>query len=131
MPILLGAVINKSTFYSQKCPGLEDKLHGHPRYKEFVQCGTANQLHTENADHPISVQCSFFPREPQAFLIKSTTLVPQTTACRLEGPTLSLQMPRIQSYSFLSPAGKVKSFSRFYHSHLKTISSAEMEMSKF
>lgn len=130
MPILLGAVINKTTFYSQKYPGLENKLHGHPRYKEFVQCGTANQLHTENADYPISVQCSF-SQEPQAFLMKSTTLVPQTTACRLEDPTLSLQMPRIQSYSFLSPAGKVKSFSRFYHSHLKTISSAEMEMSTF
>lgn len=47
----------------------------------------------------------------------STTLVPQTTSYRLEGPTFYLQMPKIQPYVFLSLAGKVKVISLAPENH--------------
>lgn len=109
MPIFPGAIIKiKPLFIFRSALGLEDKLYGHPRYKGLAQCGTANQLHIENADHPISVQRSFF-LEPQTRLMKSTSLSLKPHVIGLKAQ-LSLQMPGTQSHAFLSLAKKVKGF---------------------
>lgn len=81
-PFFLVQLLIDSPFILKSAMVKEDKLYGHPSYKGRAQCGTVNQLHTENSDYSISA-VFFFQALPMSLKPHLTGLKtqPSTYKC--------------------------------------------------